>query len=130
MTDDLSQRLRAEVPADLPDDWDVLVAAGDVRALCNALEAERLKRQQAEHERDSILEDLAGAEKDAKRYRWLRAVKDTDWGVQTKVIHDYGEKPENATCGIFGVATFIGRSQGTALDAAIDAAIAQEQKRD
>ena len=48
MTDDLIRRLRAEVPADLPDDWDVLVAAGDVRALCNALEA--LERTVAELE--------------------------------------------------------------------------------
>ena len=41
-------------------------------SLLRERDAERLKRQQAEHERDSILEDLADAEKDAKRYRWLR----------------------------------------------------------
>ena len=94
----------------------------------NELLAERLKRQQVEHERDSILEDLADAEKDAKRYRWLRDTNDLDWFVNGKVVHDFGPMPEGAKEGFFGVTTFIGRQRGESLDMAIDAAIAQEPK--
>lgn len=42
-----------------------------VEALESALSAETLLRKQIEHERDCILESLAGAERDAERYRWL-----------------------------------------------------------
>ena len=78
----------------------------DKRNAADAIEAERLKRQQAEHERHCILEDLAGAEKDAKRYRWLRGLNHEQYGRS------------NLMCGMFN----------EELDAAIDAAIAQEAK--
>ena len=79
----------------------------------DALEAERLKRQQAEHERDSILEDLAGAEKDAKRYRWLFGHDLGDIGHRYQAVW-------RAWDGDGGCAGF---------NKYVDAALAQEQKR-
>ena len=35
------ERLRKEIPADLPDDWSCIVRAGDVRSLLDAVEALR-----------------------------------------------------------------------------------------
>lgn len=57
MTDDLIKRLRAPMWKQAP--TDIQRVAGQA---ADALEAERLKRQQAEHERDCILEDLAGVQ--------------------------------------------------------------------
>ena len=36
------ERLRKEIPADLPDDWNCIVRAGDARSLLDAVEALRV----------------------------------------------------------------------------------------
>ena len=44
------ERLRKEIPADLPDDWNCIVRAGDARALLDAADA--LKEIQKQNDSD------------------------------------------------------------------------------
>ena len=97
----------------------------DKRNAADAIEAERLKRQQAEHERHCILEDLAGAEKDAerdaRRISYLEVhVFDGHWDGTI------GRPKSWRMAGPYRHELM--KWQGNDLRAAIDAALAQEPK--
>ncbi len=90
---------------------------GDRRKAADALDAERLKRQQAEHERDSILEDLAGTK------ATLDAARRNERRLRELLLSARDYVDPNETVCLYG-------APRTDLLAAIDAALAQGDTRE
>ena len=84
MTDDkeLVERWNCDCEHINPDwtaNWVEVVRALDYDALRAERDAEKLKRQQVEHERDCILEDLAGAGEVLKAWDQFWSKQEGDW---------------------------------------------------